>query len=202
VRFNEGKTDPSGRLWFGSMQDNFGPNDEEVPLERSDGTLFRVDANGAVAVVEEGVGISNTLCWSPDERRFYFADSLANRIFVYDYEPTNGGVSNKRLFFEEPGLGVPDGSAMDVDGCLWNARWGAGMVLRITPHGRIDHRIDVPALQPSSCAFGGPQLDTLFVTSARRGMSPSALSPLSGSVFAIVGGAQGATVPPMQWRAS
>jgi L-arabinonolactonase len=202
VRFNEGKTDPSGRLWFGSMQDNFGPNDEEVALERSEGTLFRVDADGSVAIVEEGVGISNTLCWSPDERRFYFADSLANRLFAYDYEPMSGGVSGKRVFFEEAGLGIPDGSAIDVDGCLWNARWRAGMVLRITPDGRIDRRIEIPALQPSSCAFGGPRLDTLFVTSARNGMSPSALAlaPLSGSVFAITGGAQGVLVPPMRWH--
>ena len=201
VRFNEGKVDPSGRLWFGSMQDNFGPNDEAIPIERFAGTLFRLDRRGTVAAVEEKVGISNTLAWSPDQTRLYFADSLANRTFAYDYDAASGTVSNKKVFFEAPDLGVPDGSAIDIDGCLWNARWGAGVVLRITPDGRIDRRIEIPALQPSSCAFGGPGLDTLFVTSARIGMTPEALAgtPLSGSVFAVTGVGQGVRVPPMLW---
>jgi sugar lactone lactonase YvrE len=201
-RFNEGKADPSGRLWFGSMQDNFGPRGEPIPIERAEGTLFRLDAEHSLAVIEQGIGISNTLAWSPDETRLYFADSQRDRIFMYDYDAFSGNVSNRRLFFEGPGQGLPDGSAMDIDGCLWNARWGAGSLLRISPDGRLDRQIAIPALQPSSCAFGGPNLNTLFITSARNGMTAAQLaqSPLSGSVFAIAGVAQGMPVPPVRWN--
>jgi len=200
-RFNEGKADPRGRLWFGSMQDNFGPNDTAIPIERFLGSLFCLDDRGKITVMEQNIGISNTLAWAPDQTRFYFADSLLNRIFAYEYDADTGRIAHKRLFFEAPGLGVPDGSAIDIDGCLWNARWGAGRVLRITPDGRIDRQIEVPALQTSSCAFGGPNLDTLFITSARIGMTPEAFteSPLSGSVFAISGLAQGLPVEPVRW---
>jgi L-arabinonolactonase len=201
VRFNEGKADPKGRLWFGSMQDNFGPNNEAVPIERFEGALFRLDPQGSLRVIETGVGISNTLAWSPDESRLYFADSLLDQIFVYDYDVDAGKESNKRLFFKGLSQGLPDGSAMDSDGCLWNTRWGAGMILRITPEGRIDRCLELPVPQPSSCAFGGPGLGTLFITSARNGMSAQALaaSPLSGAVLAISGVAQGMPVAPMSW---
>ena len=152
--------------------------------------------------MEQGIGISNTLAWSPDETRFYFADSLKSRIFVYDYDAESGAISGKRSFFDASGFGMPDGSAMDVDGCLWNARWGVGRVLRITPDGDIDRQIEIPALQPSSCAFGGPKLDTLFITSARIALSAEALAhlPLSGSVFAISGVGQGLPISHMRWE--
>lgn len=204
VRFNEGKADPSGRFWFGSMQDNFGPSDEPVAIRRKEGALFRFDGVGSVAVMEQGIGISNTLAWSPEGSRFYFADSLLDQIFVYDYEACSGNVARKRLFFQGSGQGLPDGSAIDVEGCLWNARWGAGRVLRITPEGQVDRSIEMPALQPTSCAFGGGRkLDTLFVTSARNGMDAGSLdqSPLSGSVFAITGLAQGMPVPAVRLEA-
>jgi sugar lactone lactonase YvrE len=202
ARFNEGKSDPHGRLWFGSMQDNFGMGDIPLPVERSIGRLFCLDQEGRLRALEKNIGIANTLAWSPDERRFYFADSLANRIFLYDYTSETGVISNKRVFFEATGLGLPDGSAMDVDGCLWNARWGAGCVVRITPGGLIDRKIAIPALQATSCAFGGAKLETLFVTSAKIGLSPKALTewPCSGSVFAITGLAQGLPISPFKFK--
>jgi sugar lactone lactonase YvrE len=202
LRFNESCVDSSGRLWFGSMLDNFGAQDAAIPVDRFEGSLMRLDKSGAVQVMESRIGIANTLAWSPDGTRFYFADSLRNTIWEYDYEKACGAIANRRVFFEGHGLGVPDGSAMDVDGCLWNARWGAGVVVRITPSGRIDKTLQVPAPQPSSCAFGGAALSTLFVTSARMGLSDAdvARSPLSGSVFAFESATQGMPVAAMAWN--
>jgi sugar lactone lactonase YvrE len=197
TRFNDGKVDPLGRLWVGTMQNNFGPNGESVPVERSDGALYCFDADGSVHTIEENVGIANTLAWSPDRRTFYFADSLRGQLYAYDFDAALGTVRNKRVFFEASDLGVPDGSAMDTDGCLWNARWDAGVIVRITPAGVVDRSIALPGPRPTSCAFGGPSLDTLYVTSAQIGLSAQQLGrwPLSGAVFAIEGVARGVPVP-------
>ncbi len=199
TRFNDGKVDPLGRLWVGTMQDNFGVAGESVAVERSDGALFRFNTDGGVDTVEENVGIANTLAWSPDARSFYFADSLRGQIYTYDFDLASGVVRNKRLFFEALDLGVPDGSAIDADGCLWNARWDAGVILRITPSGTVDRSIPVPVPRPTSCAFGGPALDTLYVTSAQLGLTAEQLArwPLSGAVFAIEGVAPG--MPVARW---
>ena len=199
TRFNDGKVDPRGRLWIGTMQNNFGHAGEENPVDRCDGVLCRFDADGHVAILEEEIGISNTLAWSPDLNRFYFGDSLAGRIYVYDFDADSGTICNKRTFFDGPGYGGPDGSAIDVDGCLWNARWDGSAVLKITPEGKIDRVIALSVPRPTSCCFGGPDLKTLFVTSATYGLTDAQLehSPLSGSVFAILGAGQGISVPPM-----
>jgi Gluconolactonase len=198
TRFNDGKVDPLGRFWVGTMQNNFGPDGEPISIGRWDGALYRFDRTGSVETVEEGIGISNTLAWSPDLRRFYFADSLRGQIYAYDFDAESGSVSNKRLFFENE-LGIPDGSAIDVDGCLWNARWDGGAVVRVTPSGVLDRVIKLPVPRPTSCIFGGPDMDTLFVTSARNGLKREELEefPLSGSVFAIGGVGQGSPVPPL-----
>lgn len=199
TRFNDGKVDPQGRLWAGTMRNNFGPKGEPQPIDRDDGMLFRFDRGGPV-VVEDKLWCSNTLAWSPDGRRFYFADSIPNKIFTYDYDATSGAISNRSLLFEEAGHGLPDGSTIDVDGCLWNARWDASELLRITPDGRIDRRVPMPVQRPTSCIFGGPNLDILFVTSATNGLSEDARAkaPLSGSVFAITGLGQGLATPLWQ----
>lgn len=199
TRFNDGKVDPLGRLWVGTMQNNFRLNEASVPIDRSDGVLYRFDAEGGVCIIERSIGVPNSFAWSPDGKLFYFADSLRGQIYVYDFDADTGTVCNKRVFFESPDHGIPDGSTIDVDGCLWNARWAAGAVLRITPEGKIDCVIEVPVPLPTSCIFGGPNFDVLYVTSARQGLSPTALdqSPLSGSVFAIHGLAQGMEVPAL-----
>ena len=199
TRFNDGKVDPCGRLWTGTMQNNFGSRGESVAVERSDGVLYRFDPDGRVYMIEEKIGIANTFAWSPDSKRFYFADSLRSEIYVYEFDAGSGAVRNKRTFFDAPHCGVPDGSAMDVDGCLWNARWDGAAVLRITPQGEVDRTIQLPALRATSCAFGGNNLDTLFVTSATMGLTADQLEryPLSGCVVAIHGIAQGMPVPPM-----
>jgi sugar lactone lactonase YvrE len=196
VRFNDGKVDPAGRFWVGTMQNNFGPNGQPLPVERFDGCLYRVN-DGTAAVMEQEIGISNTLAWSPDASRFYFADTLIGWIWVYDFDCVAAEVRNRRPFFHSPTCGLPDGSAMDVDGCLWNARWDGSAIIRITPDGRLDRIVELPVPRPTSCAFGGRDLGTLFVTSATSGLNPRLCEqfPLSGSVFAIEGLAQGTPVP-------
>jgi L-arabinonolactonase len=198
TRFNDGKVDPRGRWWIGTMQSNFGPAGEPIAVERSDGALYRFDQDGRVHTVEDGVGIANTLAWSPDARHFYFADSLRGEIYAYDFDVDSGTVHNRRVFVDAAHPGVPDGSAMDVDGCLWNARWDAGVLLRFAPSGRLDRSIQLPVPRPTSCIFGGTSLDTLFVTSARLGLTAEQLrsSDLSGSVFALTHAGQGMPVPP------
>lgn len=202
IRFNDGKADSRGRLWVGTMQNNFGPAGEENPVDRRDGVLYRFDTDGHVAILEDGIGIPNTLAWSPNLKRFYFGDSLKGHIYVYDFNAYSGTICNKRTFFDGPGYGGPDGSAIDVDGCLWNARWDGSAVLKITPEGTIDRIIELPVPRPTSCSFGGCDLKTLFVTSATYGLTGAQLehSPLSGSVFAIPGAGQGIAVPPMAYR--
>lgn len=196
VRFNDGKVDPEGRFWAGTMQNNFGSAGEALPVELFDGCLYRVDSRGAT-VVETDVGISNTLAWSPDAKCFYFGDSLRGWIWVYDFDRPSGEARNRRPFFQAPDCGVPDGSAMDVDGCLWNVRWDGSAILRITPDGRLDRLVELPVPRPTSCAFGGHGLRTLFVTSATNGLDAAARSkfPLSGSVLAIHALGQGLQVP-------
>ena len=202
TRFNDGKVDPRGRLWVGTMQNNFGPAGEEIAITRFDGALFRFDCDEGSQVLEEEIGIANTLAWSPDLKRFYFGDSLRGIIYVYDFDASSGGISNRRPFYIGTDLGIPDGSAIDVDGCLWNVRWDGGAIVKITPEGQIDRVIDLPIPRPTSCSFGGADLRTLFITSARNGLTAAQLAraPLSGSVFAIQGLGQGVRIPPMRAR--
>src|SRR5205814_290163 len=148
--------------------------------------------DGRVETLEQEIGIANTLAWSPDLSRFYFGDSLKGHLCVYDFDADSGTIHNKRTFYDTPGFGIPDGSAIDIDGCLWNARWDGGAVLKITPEGKLDQVIELPVPRPTSCSFGGPNLKTLYVTSATYGLTAAQLehAPLSGSVLAIHGASQ------------
>ena len=200
TRFNDGKVDPGGRLWVGTMQNNFGAQGQSIPIDRFDGALYRFNLGGPASLLEMDIGIPNTLAWSPDATRFYFGDSLKETLYVYDFDAEAGVIRNKRVLFEESGIGIPDGSAIDVDGCLWNARWDGSAVVRITPEGLLDRVIELPIPRPTSCAFGGPDFKTLYVTSATHGLTAARLEefPLSGSVFAIHGAGQGVPVPAMK----
>lgn len=193
TRSNEARTDSRGRLWLGTMQNNIGPNREDLPVTSSIGTLHRIDADGRATRFLEGIGISNTLVWSPDDRTLYFADTIANRIDAFDFDAEAGTIANRRPFVAG-GPGGPDGSAMDAEGCLWNARWGAGCLIRTRPDGREDRRIDLPVIQPTSCVFGGPDLDTLYITSARVSLREP--GPLDGALLAIRPGVRGLPCHP------
>lgn len=166
-RSNDAKTDSDGSLWLGTMGNNIGPDGETIPLPPFAGALYRVRPDGEHQTLLTGIGISNALAFTPDHQRVTFADTRRNTIWTFAIHPETGELYDRQVLLEG-GPGHPDGAAMDEDGCLWNARWGAGVVIRITPDGRIDHTLEIPAKQPSCCAFGGPDLKTLYITSARQ----------------------------------
>ena len=181
VRLNDGRPDPAGNFWVGSMPNNVGPDGEDLGVERDDtGKLFRVNPDGSFVTFNSGIGIANTFCWSPDGIRFYSGDMLANAIHVWEYDPGSGRIANERVFFAGFERGLPGGSAMDRDGCLWNARYGGACVVRIAPDGEIDRIVEMPASMVTTCTFGGKHLKTLFVTTARR-----AEERLSGGLYAL-----------------
>jgi sugar lactone lactonase YvrE len=173
-RSNEARVDPQGRFWLGTMQNNIGSAGEDLPITRSHGALYRVTPDGAVTRMEKDIGISNTLCWDEARGRLYFADTRAGVIYVYDWDGATGEIANRRGFAGPHERGFPDGSALDAEGYLWNARWGGSCLIRYAPDGRIDRIIDVPVQQPTSCVFAGDDLKTLYVTSARAGLGETA----------------------------
>ena len=179
VRLNEGRTDPAGNFWVGSMRNNVNRDGSLRDANGSVGKLYRVATTGASSVWREGIGISNTMCWSPDRRQFYFGDSLANTIYSYDWDPESSAISNERPFFKNFARGCPDGSVVDSQGYLWNCRFGGGCVVRVAPNGQIDRVIEMPIRNPTTCTFGGEGLRTLFITSA---------AILSGSGDTLAGG--------------
>ncbi|MGE0237265.1 MAG: SMP-30/gluconolactonase/LRE family protein [Parvibaculaceae bacterium] len=172
-RSNEARVDGQGRFWLGTMQNNIGPRGEDVPITDATGALYRIAPGGSVTRMVTGVGISNTLVWDEVRGRLYFADNRAGVIWVHDWDRDKGEIANRRVFADTKDRGDPDGSALDSEGCLWTARWGASCLIRYAPDGSIDRVIDVPVQQPTSCVFGGDDLKTLYVTSARSGLGDS-----------------------------
>ena len=178
-RFNDGKCDPRGRFLAGTM--DMGEKDPN-------GSLYSFDGK-TVTCLLGGVTISNGLTWSPDYKIFYYIDTPTRQVRAFDYDLDTGDISNPRVVVDVPAsMGWPDGMTSDMEGRLWIALWGGARVSRWDPvTGRCEAEIPVPALQTSSCVFGGPRRDILYVTSARVGMDESALAkyPLSGGVFQI-----------------
>jgi sugar lactone lactonase YvrE len=175
TRMNDGEVDPAGRFWAGTM---------ELGAAPGRGSLYRLDPSGAVTRVLADVSISNGLGWSPDERTLYYIDSPMQRIDAYDYARSSGTIANRRTVAEiEPADGLPDGLAVDAEGGLWVALWGGSSVRRFTPEGRLDRTVELPVSQVSSCAFGGPDLDELYVTSAATGLAGT--EPAAGGLFRL-----------------
>lgn len=191
-RCNEGGVDPAGRLWFGTMQDNLTPDGGPKPITTSTGALYRLDGDGRCARMIDGVGLSNTLAWTVDGGRMYFGDTMRNRIGAYRLD-SGGAIVESAEFHGPPPDGACDGSALDAEGYLWNARFGAGCLVRFAPDGTVDTRIPLPVTNPTSCCFGGPDLRTLYVTSARFGLGADALSvnPGEGALLALSTDVQG-----------
>ncbi|AIQ53557.1 SMP-30/gluconolactonase/LRE family protein [Paenibacillus sp. FSL R7-0331] len=185
-RLNDAKCDSSGRLWFGSMS---------MGSDRSSGSLYVMDNGGQVRQVLNGVGISNGLAWDDQLGRMYYIDSVTRAVDALDYELETGKVSNRRAIIHLPeGRDVPDGMTIDREGMLWVAQWGGSCVSRWNPHtGEQIGRIEVPALNVTSCTFGGEALDELYITTARNGMSEEELErwPLTGGLFRFKPGVQG-----------
>jgi sugar lactone lactonase YvrE len=179
IRFNDAAVDPAGRVWVGSMH-----IDEAEPL----GELYRLDAGGVLTTVVKGVTVSNGIGWSPDGSRMYYADSPVRRIDMFDYDPAAGEAVARRVFTDLSAFdGVPDGLTVDADGFVWVAMWGGGVLRRFAPDGTQDAVLQVPVSQPTSCAFGGPGMGDLYVTSASVGLTAAELEsqPLAGRLLRL-----------------
>jgi sugar lactone lactonase YvrE len=183
VRLNDARVDPRGSLWLGSMRNNVNHDGSAGKVGGQDGALFRLDPDGKVTVWRRNVGIANTLAWSPDRRHFYFADTLANTIWAYDYDQTTGEIANERPFLQGFERGLPDGSTVDSEGCLWNCRFFGGCIVRVAPDGTIDRVVEMPVKNITTCTFGGPDLKTLYVTTAK--IEAPAGDRLAGGLYAI-----------------
>ncbi|TDO95817.1 SMP-30/gluconolactonase/LRE family protein [Marinomonas balearica] len=188
-RTNDAKVAPDGSLWVGTMDDN------EV---QKSGRLWRVTPHGEKQKMLDNVGISNTLAWDESRDRFYFADSMAGEIHQFPYP--NFTDTRNHSPFAKVEIGAPDGSAIDADGCLWNAQWDGQKVVKYSPAGNVLMTVQLPFARPTSCAFGGKNGNTLFITSASVGLTDKQLaqSPLSGHVVAIEVDASGSAGAPFQ----
>ena len=176
-RMNDAKCDPLGRLFTGTMV--FG--------ERRS-ALYRLDGDRAVTTIYTGVGTSNGLGWSPDGSLMYYIDTPTFRLDIADYDPVEGAVENRRpLVVFDPVHGVPDGLCVDSDGCIWVAMWQGWGVRRFDPEGVLMREVLLPVEKVTSCAFGGPNLDRLFVTSASCELTaPQRIAqPLAGALFEL-----------------
>lgn len=184
-RFNDGKCDRKGRLWAGSLA---------IDTTPGQGRLWRLDADGRAHEMDNGFHVSNGMGWSPDDRTFYFADTNRQTIYAYDFDLDSGAIANRRVFVTVPeGEGKPDGLTVDAEGFVWATHWDGWCVTRYDPDGKVERVINLPVPRPTSCTFGGKDLHTLYVTSARIRLSAAQLAdaPLSGSVFAIDTGIAG-----------
>jgi sugar lactone lactonase YvrE len=170
------------------MMNNFAEDMSELPITANTGGLYRIDPDGSVHSFEQSLGIANTFAWSPDDRTMYFADTL-EAIYAYDFDAGPGLVSNRRTFAkaDTEKYGFPDGSTIDAQGFLWNARWDGGCIIRWAPDGTIDRVVKLPCRRVTSCIFGGADLDTLYITTVRYGLSDGDLAEqrLAGGIFAL-----------------
>ena len=196
-RSNDGAPDAKGRFWIGTMQNNLGPDGSAIPIEGPVGSLWRVEAGKPPVAVMGDLNITNGVAWSPDLRKLYVVDSMLDRIYVCDFDLETGEIGPRRVFSDVPDLGTPDGNTVDADGYIWSARWDGHCVARIAPDGHVDRIVPIPASLVTSCAFGGPDLDTLFVTTARMGADDATLAryPQQGGLFAFRPGVRGLKRP-------
>jgi sugar lactone lactonase YvrE len=182
-RFNDGKPDPWGNFWAGTCT----LADKGPPC-----ALYRLIPDGSVTELFGGIGLSNGLDWTDDRRTFYFADSHGGGVDAFDTDPETGALSGRRQFIPVSG-GLPDGLTLDAEGGLWLAVWGSGELRRYTPDGRLDTVVKLPVTQVTSAAFGGADLSTLYITTARENFTPAevAAQPHAGDIFACTPGVTG-----------
>jgi len=190
TRTNDGRCDRQGRFIIGGMN------------EAEDGdaisNVYRLDPDLHIHQIISSVTCANSICFSPDGKVMYFADTPTGQIWAYDYDTHTGAVANRRVFtdfFDQPGM--PDGSIVDAEGFLWNAQWNGHRVVRYRPDGTVDRIVDMPVINPTCVAFGGKDLDVLYVTTARYLMAPEQIEaePLSGGLFAVKVGVKGLVEP-------
>ena len=186
MRFNDGKCDPAGRLWVGSMS---------LKYIKGAASLYRISMDGSYKKMIDSVTVSNGIVWTSDHKTMYYTDTPTRCIRAYDYNEATGKISNARIAVTIPsGLGAPDGMTIDAENKLWVAHWGGHMVGRWDPlTGRLMARVEVPALNVTSCAFGGPNLGILYITSSGQGMKKELAQryPEAGDLFKVNPGVHG-----------
>lgn len=185
-RFNDGRVDRQGRFWAGGLV-------ESPAFEGQSASLYSLSPEGQLSRHLTGLRISNALCWSPDSRWLYHADSPSLRICRYPFDPLTGQLGEGEPWVQIPEGIEPDGACVDAEGCVWNAQWGGSQVVCYSPAGEVVHRLELPVSQPTCVALGGPDLHWLLVTSAREGLSQAQLAaqPLAGSLMIFEAPTQG-----------
>lgn len=177
-RFNDGKCDPSGRFWAGTLAYN---------LDEGAGNLYCLDSNLSAELKLQGLTIPNGMAWNKQRNKFFFIDTPARKIYSFDYENDSGEISNRKIVRSiDNSEGYPDGMTIDEEDGLWIALYGGGKVIRIDPsNGKTLFEVRLPVPQVTSCTFGGPKLDELYITTCRENMSEQEIeqAPLSGSLF-------------------
>jgi sugar lactone lactonase YvrE len=190
VRFNDGATDPQGRVWIGSM---------DTGELSATGILYRLDPGGVLTPVLTGITVSNGLGWSPDGSRLYYVDSPTRQIDVLDFDQETGRVAGRRQFADLTSVpGLPDGLTVDAEGGVWVALHGGGVLHRYSADGGLDTVVSLPVSHPTSCAFAGPELADLYVTTASAPLSAAerATQPLAGRLLRLRPGQVGIPLPP------
>jgi sugar lactone lactonase YvrE len=191
TRCNDGKCDPQGRFWIGTMS----------PEHPGKAALYRYDPDGSLRTMETGLTISNGLGWSPDGKTFYLTDSPQRKIYAYSFDGETGEISDRRVAIDlgdEDKAVEPDGLAIDRDGNIWTALWDGWCVACFSPTGEALGRVEFPVPRPTCPTFGGPNLQTLYVTTASAGLSQAELQEgfFSGDLFAIAAPAPGLPTNP------
>lgn len=179
IRFNDGRTDPAGRFWVGSVN---------TAKSARDAALYRVDPDGGIELIEGGMLTCNGAAFNADGTRFRHADTPTHELRAYDVDPLAGSLSGRRIVRRFPeGRGRPDGGSFDAEGAYWTALFDGGRVMRLAEDGEILMTVDLPVTRPTMIAFGGPDLRTAYVTSARTGLSDEQLAeqPHAGGIFSF-----------------
>lgn len=190
TRLNDGRTDSCGRFIAGGMDEK-----DLAPIS----SVWRLDPDLTLTRLLAGVACANSTCFSPDGRTMYFADSPTREITAFEYDPTKGELGARKVIATlSDGTGVPDGSCVDSEGCIWNAVWEGYRVERRSPDGQLDRVVEVPVRKPTCCAFGGSDLTTLYITSSRLAETDDDLArePVAGGLFSARPGVRGISDPP------
>jgi sugar lactone lactonase YvrE len=191
-RFNDGKTDRQGRHWAGTMGD--------VDWNHPIGSLYRFGADAKPVRMAEGICCSNGIGWSPDSKTMYFCESFAHVIHQYDFDPASGELANRRPFTTVNPASFPDGLTVDAEGFVWSAQPVFGRIVRYDPAGKMERIIELPVSRGTSLMFGGPALDTLYITTMRTTLDEAQLAeePLAGCLLAITPGVKGIAEVPFE----
>jgi sugar lactone lactonase YvrE len=190
IRFNDAAVDSRGRFWVGTLNST----NEKAP----DGELFCVGGDGSFRLMDSNITVANGMGWSPDHTIMYFTDSFRYCIYAYDFDLASGSIKNRRIFVQNPSdKGIPDGMTVDSEGYVWSAFWGGWRVVRYSPDGKIDREYRLPVPNATSCAFGGKNLDELYITTASLGLTAKEkeASPQSGDLFRLRAGIKGMDEP-------